>query len=88
MNSPGTNQSPTSIVARRSSDGGKTWDGLSTIVNGSAWSPSLISNGNPVELLNEVILVTYSTDKDPTNETYGENRLVMSYDGGETWIAI
>jgi sialidase-1 len=76
---------PNNIVLRRSNDGGKSWGDVIVVVEGAERWPKGISNPNPVELEDEVILLSYDTQNNPSAESYGENRRVLSYDAGLTW---
>ena len=72
------------IVARSSTDGGKTWSEQRTAYVGTNWEPSLLVSGE-----HEVKLLFTSTA--PTIELYGfEERsgstaMVVSNDNGQTW---
>ena len=55
------------------------------VVDGANKWPRGISNPNPVELEDEVVLLSYDTMNNPKASDHGENRQIWSYDGGLTW---
>ena len=83
----------TAIVARRSSDRGKSWGPLITVRAGSPpcdGCPAAISNANPVEVRQAdgsmAIMLHYDTMNNPGPKRHGLDMQLWSLDDGRTWI--
>lgn len=75
------------LVLRRSSDHGKTWGDIITILKGEG---EPISNPNIVEAKlrdgTTAVLLHYDTMNNPSPEHHGDNMQIWSYDDGVTWV--
>jgi len=94
MTDCGDNGKHHALVLRRSSDGGKTWSQMSTVVEGTVpcpGCPAAISNPNPVEVTladgkTKAVLLHYDTMNNPHGADHGLDRQVWSFDDGLSWV--
>ena len=69
------------IVLRRSSDGGKSWGKMITVVKGKG---APFSNANPVQVGNRILL-HFDTMNNPNDDKHGYNMQTWSSDDGKSW---
>ena len=93
MTDCGDNGKHHALVLRRSSDGGKSWGPMSTVVEGTVpcpGCPAAISNPNPVEVTlangQKAILMHYDTMNNPHGNDHGLDRQIWSFDDGLSWV--
>jgi hypothetical protein len=93
MTDCGDNGKHHALVLRRSSDKGKTWSPMSTVVEGTVpcpGCPAAISNPNPVEVTladgKKAILMHYDTMNNPHGADHGLDRQIWSFDDGLSWV--
>ena len=80
------------LVLRRSSDNGKTWGPMITVVHGKVpcpGCPAAVSNPNPLEVTlaggAKALLLHYDTMNNPSAAHHGIDRQLWSHDDGLTW---
>lgn len=88
----GDNGKHHALVMRRSTDNGKSWGPMSTVMEGTvpcSGCPAAISNPNPVEMEHpdgtKSILLHYDTMNNPKGSRHGLDMQVWSHDDGATW---
>ena len=80
------------LVLRRSSDDGKTWGPMITVVHGKVpcpGCPAAVSNPNPLEVTltggAKALLLHYDTMNNPSATHHGIDRQLWSHNDGLTW---
>jgi sialidase-1 len=93
MTDCGDNGKHHALVLRRSSDGGKTWGQMSTVVEGTVpcpGCPAALSNPNPVEVTladgKKAVLMHYDTMNNPRGANHGLDKQIWSFDDGVSWV--
>lgn len=88
----GDNGKQHDLVLRRSTDGGKSWGEMITVVTGTvpcAGCPAATSNPNPVEVKladgSRAILLHYDTMNNPSPTRHGLDMQIWSFDDGKSW---